>query len=562
MRVLVADDEPLARRILEARLSGWGYGVESVADGEEAWRRIEAGNAPPLAVLDWAMPGLSGPELCRRIRRREGEDYLYVILLTGKARTEDMIEGLDAGADDYIVKPFSSEELRARLRAAERILNLHREVREEHHARETARHQHLAELREREERLRAILLSLHEVMILVLNREGRTMHAWGDPALGARYGVDIPALVGRTPAEYLPGPQAGRMMKRLREVFSSGRPQRTEERVSYPNGDFWQDASLCPMRAASQEVLAVVQFVKDITQRKQMQDALHQTRKLEAIGHLAAGIAHEINTPLQYTGDNTRFVQDAFGQVADVLATYESLLEAARAAGVAAENVAAVDKALEAADVEYLLAEAPLAIEQSLEGIGRVVKIVRAMKDFSHPNVEEKAPTDLNNCLESTITICRNEWKYVAELTAELAEDLPDVVCSPGELNQVFLNLIVNAAQAIREKLGPSPPEKGAIRVITRRVGGTVEVRVADTGCGIPESIRSQVFNPFFTTKQVGTGTGQGLSIAHTMVADSHGGTIDFETVEGEGTTFIIRLPLAGPRTGEVPALEAAGTPA
>jgi len=282
---------------------------------------------------------------------------------------------------------------------------------------------------------------------------------------------------------------------------------------------------------------------RDITKRLALEQQLVQAQKLEAIGQLAAGIAHEINTPTQYVSDNTHFAQDAFADLCRLIKKYEELLAAAKSAEVAPELVAEVEAVAEDADIEYLLEEIPKATKQSLEGLDRVARIVRAMKEFSHPGADEKALTDINKAIQSTVTVCRNEWKYVAEMQTDLAADLPLVPCLPGGFNQVILNLVINAAHAIANVVGDGSKGKGTITVSTRHDGDWAEVRISDTGCGIPEDIRSRVFEPFFTTKPVGKGTGQGLAIAHNVVVDKHHGTITFDTETGKGTTFVIRLP-------------------
>jgi signal transduction histidine kinase len=220
------------------------------------------------------------------------------------------------------------------------------------------------------------------------------------------------------------------------------------------------------------------------------------------------------------------------------------MLEAAKSGSLTDDLIEKVEKAKEETDIQYLSEEIPKALDQSLDGIGRVSKIVHAMKEFSHPGVDERVSANLNGSIESTITVSRNEWKYVAELETAFDPTLPSVQCFPGEFNQVILNLITNAAHAISKKLGKMPTEKGKITVSTSGQGEWVEVRITDTGTGIPEEIRERVFDPFFTTKEVGKGTGQGLAIAHSVIVEKHGGSITFETVEGEGTTFIIRLPV------------------
>ncbi|MEY2407454.1 MAG: two-component system, NtrC family, sensor kinase [Verrucomicrobiota bacterium] len=285
----------------------------------------------------------------------------------------------------------------------------------------------------------------------------------------------------------------------------------------------------------------------EIAGRNRMEIQLRHAQKMESIGQLAAGIAHEINTPTQYIGDNTRFVQDAFGEIRQLVVQYDKLLCAAETGSVTPELIGAVRSAAGAADMAYLGEEIPKAIQQSLDGVNRVAQIIRAMKDFSHPGTQEKTLLDLNRAIESTLTVCRNEWKYLAEMVTDFDPALPPIPCLPGELNQVILNLVVNAAHAIADVVGDAANGKGTITMSTRRNGDWVEIRIRDTGTGIAEKGRDRIFDPFFTTKGVGKGTGQGLAIAHAVIVDKHAGTIHFETEMGRGTTFIIRLPIHSP---------------
>jgi len=211
--------------------------------------------------------------------------------------------------------------------------------------------------------------------------------------------------------------------------------------------------------------------------------------------------------------------------------------------------VAGLEQAEQACDLEFICCEVPRAIDQSLDGTRRVAKIVRAMKEFSHPDAADKIATDLNKAIDSTITVARNEWKYVSEVVKEFDESLPPVVCYPGDINQVVLNLIVNAAHAIKEKIKEG--EKGKITVATRNRDESVEISVTDTGNGIPEPIRTRVFDPFFTTKEVGKGTGQGLALAYSVVVKKHAGKIWFDTEVGQGTTFFITLPIQLSQAGK-----------
>jgi len=283
----------------------------------------------------------------------------------------------------------------------------------------------------------------------------------------------------------------------------------------------------------------------DITDRKKLETQLQQAHKMEAIGQLAAGIAHEINTPTQFVGDNTRFFQDSFDDLINIIKIYKELLEAFRSGSLTDELIQTAKRQIEEFDLDYLEEEIPVAIQQTLKGVGRIAKIVQAMKIFAHPGGEEKEPADINKAIEKTITISRNEWKYVAELITDFDKSLSFVPCFQAELNQVILNLIVNAAHAIAEANKASPAQRGTIRISTRREDNWAKIYISDTGSGIPEEIRHKIFDLFFTTKEPGKGTGQGLAISHSVIVEKHKGTIILESREGKGTTFIISLPLA-----------------
>ena len=291
------------------------------------------------------------------------------------------------------------------------------------------------------------------------------------------------------------------------------------------------------------DTMNIVLSHDDISEVKNLQGQLVHAQKLEAVGQLAAGVAHEINTPIQYIGDNARFLQDSATELLDVLTSTVALVNKAAAGPVAEQEFSALQARIEAADIEYLEEEIPSAIEHSIDGANRVASIVRAMKEFSHPGQEGKSLVDLNRAVESTITVATNEWKYVADVHRNLDADLRPTLCLPSEVNQVLLNLLVNAAHAIGDVVDREAGEKGTITIATCQQDDFAEIRITDTGTGIPEHARERIFDPFFTTKEVGKGTGQGLAIAHSIIAERHGGSISFETKTGVGTTFIIRLP-------------------
>jgi len=304
-----------------------------------------------------------------------------------------------------------------------------------------------------------------------------------------------------------------------------------------------EEVCISPLRDPEGNVFNYVTVRRDITQELALQTQLSQAARLEAVGMLASGIAHEINTPTQYVGDNTRFLQDAFDQIMQLLNKYDRFYDAVREKGLADTLGSEVESARQATDVAFFAEEVPQAIQQTLEGVQRITKIVQAMREFSHPGGAEKTPVNLNEAIEHTVTLSRNAWKYVADLETDLDPELPHVRCFPNEINQVFLNIIVNAAQAIEATTEKDKSGKARITVSTRADGTWVEVRIADTGPGIPEDIQEKIFNPFFTTKEVGKGTGQGLAISHAVVVEKHEGELRVESKPGEGALFIIRLP-------------------
>jgi len=304
-----------------------------------------------------------------------------------------------------------------------------------------------------------------------------------------------------------------------------------------------------PINGDDNNILGLTIIGADITDRKKMESQLQQSHKMEAIGQLAAGIAHEINTPVQFVGDNTRFFQESFDDLIQIIKQQQESLEAARANSLTDELVEKTNRLIEDIDLEYLEEEIPVAIQHSLKGVERIAKIVQAMKIFAHPGMVAREPVDINEEIGKTITITRNEWKYVAELTTEFDDSLPPVPCFRAEFNQVILNMIVNAAHAIAEVNKENQSAKGTIHIRTIHEGGYAKICIGDTGAGIPEEIRTKIFDLFFTTKEPGKGTGQGLAISHSVIVEKHNGTLDLQTEEGKGTTFIIGLPIEAEAT-------------
>lgn len=320
----------------------------------------------------------------------------------------------------------------------------------------------------------------------------------------------------------------------------------TETMAQRLDGDsFPMEITLSPANFTGE--MSYLYIFRDITHRKQAEEAqvklendLREALKLEAIGHLAGGIAHEINTPSQYIRDNLKFLNDGYGALSRVLGLALHTLWAHRGS-LPDGTFRQFSEKLRDADLEFLLDEIPHATQQSLDGINQVARIVLSMKEFSHPGGKEKTAADINRILSNVIVISRNEWKHCANLTEDFDPEIPQIPCHVNELNQIFLNLIVNAAQAI-QSAGRSA-EEGQISIKTSSHDDGILVSITDNGTGIPKEDRSKIFNPFFTTKEVGKGTGQGLSITRDIVQKRHGGKIWFETEAGNGTSFHVLLP-------------------
>ncbi|MEX2301864.1 MAG: PAS domain S-box protein [Bryobacterales bacterium] len=400
----------------------------------------------------------------------------------------------------------------------------------------------LERVRERE---RQVLASIPSIFI-GLDDQAKVTH-W-NPAAEKQFGLPAERVIGKLLGDLAIGWPADRINEATTRCSRLNEAIRLDEiRVTDSEGrERVVTLTVNRTETRGNEDGGVVLVGTDITARKAMEAQLMLAQKMESIGQLAAGIAHEINTPTQYVSDNTRFLRDAFQDFKQVLDRFELLRAEARQGAVAPATLDQLDTFLADIDLAFLTSETPKAIDQSLEGLNRVAEIVSAMKQFSHPDQDEPELTDLNKAIENTATVARNEWKYVAEVALDLDPELPAVPCLAGRFNQVILNLIVNAAHAIGDLVGDGSQAKGSIRITTRKTGGHVEIRVTDTGPGIPAKIRNRIFDPFFTTKQVGKGTGQGLAIAHNIIVEQHGGTIDLESEEGKGATFILRLPLTG----------------
>ena len=519
IRLLLVEDNPADARVVERHLKDAGLATvacDIVQTAGEAIERLQTVEYD-LVLLDLGLPDATGLQALRALRAVA--DLTPIIVLTG---SDDYKQGLVAvreGAQDYLEKRRVNAGMLSRVVSYSVERNtFHRDL-----VRATRRYQDLFN-----NVPVALFTANHDGVLKTANAACVKMLACQGIPLGKVNFLDLLFEPGRR-AHFLDLMSRQRMVEGWETLIHDCKGKQLHVIVN-----------TAPQYDASQSVAGWEGCITDISMLKQtleerdrLEDNLRQAQKLEAIGQLAAGIAHEINTPTQYVGDNLRFLKESFGELDSLLAQLVEL------------GGAPASKVLGEADFDYLKEEIPRALNQSLEGVDRVAKIVRAMKEFSHP-AREKTATDLNRAIQSTITVASNEWKYVADIEMDLDTNLPPVHCSPAEFNQVVLNIVVNAAHAIGDVVGDGGKGKGKIRVRTRADGEWAVIEISDTGAGMPPHVQQRIFEPFFTTKEVGKGTGQGLAIAHNVIVDKHGGTIKVASAPAKGTTFTIRLPIGG----------------
>ncbi|MCD4676746.1 MAG: response regulator [Desulfobacula sp.] len=420
MNILVAEDDYVSRLLVKKAIKKIGHEVLEAENGKLAWQ-LFLEHEPDMIISDWMMPEMDGIQLCRKIRESPKKTYSYVMLLTAKDKMTDLVEVFEAGADDYIIKPFKPDELRSRIKTGERIVKLE----SEHH-------------------------ELQEELI--------------------------------------------RKNKKL-------------------------DETLEHLKATQSQIL--------------------QSEKMASIGQLAAGVAHEINNPIGFIGSNLDALSDYMKDVDALIAYYQKLGKTLKESDQKSlsdeikKQVQTVFEHEKDIEIDYLIKDIPELLSDCKDGTDRVGKIVGDLKSFAHPGNDQQMLIDINKGLESTLNVVNNEIKYKATVTKDFGQ-VPMVEGFPQKLNQVFMNILVNAAQAIKEK--------GEIKIQTKKEGKYVVVTISDNGCGIEKEHLSKIFDPFFTTKEIGKGTGLGMNIAYNII-EEHKGKINVKSVVGKGTIFTIILP-------------------
>lgn len=522
--------------------------LDSALQGEEGYEKVQnalkEGRPYTLAFCDMRMPpGWDGLETIENLF--EADPKLQVVICSAYSDNtwEDITERL--GQSDRLLilkKPFDNAEvlqIAVALTEKRRLIDAASLKREELERIVEERTLKLNEARLESERL---LTAIDSIMI---RTDGNgTVKRWNDRAVKI-FGLEADAVVGvkfeELPINWDDSSALTNLLSESHDLSS----KRMELRFSDAQGNTRVVGFSSYQIQDDGDAKGVLVLGADLTEHRILEQQLHNAQKLESVGQLAAGVAHEINTPMQYIGDNLHYVETKFGKLIDYLQGTVELL------ALADEREFESDKVTELQEIEgklklsRLVKQIPEALSDSIEGVEHVSRIVRAMKELSHPGGEEKVPVDINRALETTMTVSTNEWKYVADMETELEPDLGSIYGFPGELNQVFLNLIVNAAHAISEITEGGEKGRGKITLRSMKRNDVARIEISDTGGGIPASIREKVFDPFFTTKPVGKGTGQGLAIAHSVIVQKHGGQLSFDVEEGVGTTFAIEIPFA-----------------
>ncbi len=565
MEILIVEDEFISRSLLKKMLKEMGHEVQEAEDGHQAWAMLQE-NPCQIVITDWMMPEMDGLELCRKIRQASFDMYIYIIMLTAKDRKKDLVAVFESGADDYIPKPFDPEELQARVMTGIRVIDL-----------ENRNNQTTHTLKESRNKLRIVLDSLKEEIVAV-DKEMKIVSV--NRAFANRVGYEPNALVGEIctdqESKSFAALQHPKIRQMIVDLFAKGDSQNvllTEK--DHQGQKIYHQISCLPIMDENVGVFQAVLVSQDITENRRKTDEIHdlneqlmqtasqieaknvklektlkrledtqtqmvQSEKMATVGQLAAGVAHEINNPTGFVSSNLKTLNDYQEDIAALIEKYQEMVAQTRDGELkdklpenfqqTIESVVAFEKDI---DIEYLMDDIKELIGDCREGTERIKKIVMDLKDFAHPGEDKIQTIDINQGLESTLNVVNNEVKYKATVHRELG-DIPSIKGYPQQLNQVFMNILVNAAQAIEKK--------GDIYLKTEAKKEWVEVTIADTGSGISKENLSKIFDPFFTTKDVGKGTGLGMNIAYNII-QKHKGKIEVSSEVGKGTKFTITLP-------------------
>ncbi|NOR45230.1 MAG: PAS domain S-box protein [Candidatus Delongbacteria bacterium] len=516
IRILLVEDDPDHVLLIESSFIKHGnkFQLNIVDNIKDAFDNVVNTD---LIISDLNLPDGNGKVL---LEDEFIKNNIPVIIMTSFGGEEVVVDLMKAGAADYVLK--SNQAFMKLPETAENVNKLWKMQEERKKG-------------DAERKKLSIAMDYAPDAIMITDSFG--IIEFVNPSFEKITGYTKKEAIGNTPAVLNSGRQDKKFYKKLWETINSGNTWKGTFINKKKDGTFYEEeTAISPVLNEQGLIANFVAVKRDISERIQMENQLRHAQKMEGVGTLAAGIAHEINTPLQYLTDNTLFIKDSFMKIYPLL---EKVAKFSFAGSFDLENIDELQTDFKKIDMKFLSEEMPKAIEESLNGLKIVREIVAAMKNFSHPGKADKQHADLNKAIKSTITITRNVWKYTSEVETDLDEKLPEVKCHLGDINQVILNMITNASDSIAEK-----GDKGIIKISTCVEGNHICINIGDTGGGIPEDLKEKIFQPFFTTKEVGKGTGQGLAISYDIIVNKHHGSIDIDTKEGVGTTFIIKLPI------------------
>lgn len=566
MDILIAEDEFVSRNLLQKMIQTIGYQAVVAENGLEAWELFQK-NSVKMLITDWMMPKMDGLELCNKIRSADKKGYTYIIMLTAKDQKEDLVDVFQSGADDYIPKPFDQEELQARIKTGERIINLEEKYQKFQNILIESRNKFRTVFDALQEKVIAldqdfIINSFNHRCLKDLNADFNDII--GKPLFNNESGTNLFAF---NPI----------IKTHLQKVYESGKLQVYMNESTDNHGEKKYELVNClPVINDDGKVFQTIIVAKDVTEErrqtekiKSLNQKLHatsekihvknkeleqtlqelkntqaqilQSEKMASIGQLAAGVAHEINNPTGFVSSNLKSLEDYLKDMNQLLQAYQNLTvklndsaENQQLPSSITTQINEIKKIETDIDIEFLQEDIHDLIKDCREGTERIKKIVLDLKDFAHPGEDKLQATDINQGIESTLNVVSNELKYKARVVKDYGK-LPRIKCYPQQLNQVFMNILVNAAQAMEKQ--------GEIRIQTRCEEDQVEIRISDNASGIRKENIAKIFDPFFTTKDVGKGTGLGMNIAYNIVK-KHNGTIDVDSTVGKGTTFTIKLPI------------------
>ena len=565
MEILVVEDNVPSRKLLKKLIENMGHQVIEASDGQQAWQIIKNGSVR-MVISDWIMPEMDGLALCNRVRNESLDHYIYIIMLTTKNSNQDLVKILESGADDHIPKPFNPDELRARILTGARVIKLEDDHLRLQHTLIQSRNKLTVVFDALQEQIVVVdtacrIISANKAFVLVAGNENAEISDLYETNFGQ---IDEKLL-----------PNKKQLHAFINTVFATGKITKKMMHQKFEDNETYKEVQCLPVKDKQGNVMQVVMVIKDLSEERrqsreieslnkklvksfadieqknekletalenleQTQAQMVQSEKMASIGQLAAGVAHEINNPTGFVSSNLKSLGDYQNIFNQLFQKYRSAIDQIV---VLPENdplpssilgTCSDIKAFEQSkNVDFLLEDVDGLIADCREGIDRIAQIVLDLKDFAHPGEDKVQSVDVNAGLESTLNVVNNELKYKATVHRDYGK-IPNVLGYPQQLNQVFMNILVNAAQAIEKQ--------GEIRISTRSNNGSVQVAISDTGCGIPKDNFHKVFDPFYTTKEVGKGTGLGMNIAYNIIQKHHG-KILIDSEVGKGTTFTISIP-------------------